>query len=129
MNQPNILPPILLGDSAANKLNEESFFQPETGKLTFKSYLDKNERTAVRKVASGVSEELGLKLLAPTPGSKLLIKHLTRDPEADKKKDITKGMYFKVESGGSKRHSLRSPLPNKHTKSSLFLEYEHCRML
>jgi hypothetical protein len=75
----------LLGDSSANKLNEDSFFQPETGKLTFKSYLKPDERTAVRKVASGVSEELGLKLLAPTPGSKLLIKHLTRDPEADQK--------------------------------------------
>ena len=87
----------LLGDTSTNKLNEDSFFQPETGKLTFKSYLKPDERTAVRKVASGVSEELGLKLLAPTPGSKLLIKHLTRDPEADQKKDITRDEQQKLE--------------------------------
>lgn len=87
----------LLGDTSANKMNEDSFFQPETGKLTFKSYLKPAERTAVRKVASGVSEELGLKLLAPTPGSKLLIKHLTRDPEADQKKDVTRDEQQKLE--------------------------------
>ena len=87
----------LLGDSATNKLNDDSFFQPETGKLTFKSHLKPDERNAVRKVASGVSEELGLKLLAPTPGSKLLMKHLTRDAKADEKKDKTKDELIKLE--------------------------------
>ena len=71
-------------------MNDESFFQPETGKLTFKSHLKPVERSAVRKVASGVSEELGLKLLAPTPGSRVFLKHLTRDTKSDEKKDKTK---------------------------------------
>ena len=72
----------LLGDSVANKMNDESFFQPETGKLTFKSHLNPTEREAVKKVTRGVSEELGMKLLAPTPGSRLLMKHLTKDTKA-----------------------------------------------
>lgn len=55
------------------------------------TYLTDPEKKAVNSVASGVSEELGKKLLAPTPGSRLLIKHLTRvdrpEDERQKSKD------------------------------------------
>lgn len=43
----------LLSDTKASQLNEDAFFQPESGKLTFKSHLSETERTAVRKVANG----------------------------------------------------------------------------
>merc|ERR1712083_16431 len=116
----------LLGDSSVNKLNDDSFFQPETGKLTFKSHLKPAERNAVRKVASGVSEELGLKLLAPTPGSKLLMKHLTRDEKADEKKDKTKDELIKLEKdrirqnqSGAQRLLLESKITQNTTAPKL----------
>lgn len=97
----------LLGDSKLNQINEDAFFQPENGKLTFKSHLSQTERNVVRQVARGnsscwwssplrnelpllnflgVSEELGLKLLAPTPGSRLLMKHLTRETKSEEER-------------------------------------------
>ena len=76
-------------NSSSNRLKEESFFQPEKGKLAFKSHLSESERNAVRKV-SNVSEELSMKLLAPTPGSRILMKHLTRDSKEELEKVKTK---------------------------------------
>ena len=66
-------PKISSENSVLQKLNQES----SSGKLEFKSQLSVSEKNVVRKIARG-SEELGMKLLAPTPGSRLLMKHLTR---------------------------------------------------
>lgn len=61
----------------------------DNGKLAFKSHLSSHEKDAVNKLVSK-NEELGLKLLAPTPGSRLLMKHLTRDTKAEKDKNKTR---------------------------------------
>ena len=60
----------------------------DDGKLAFKSHLSTHEKDAVKKLATK-NEELGLKLLAPTPGSRLLMKHLTRDTKDEKEKSKT----------------------------------------
>ena len=61
----------------------------DNGKLAFKSHLKDHEKDAVNKLVSK-NEELGRKLLAPTPGSRLLMKHLTRDTKAEEDKNKTK---------------------------------------
>ena len=48
----------------AQKLNDDAFFNNDKSKLAFRSHLTESQKTAVRKVANGVSEELGLKLLS-----------------------------------------------------------------
>ena len=48
----------------AQKLNDDAFFNSDKSKLAFRSHLTEGQKTAVRKVANGVSEELGLKLLS-----------------------------------------------------------------
>ena len=44
----------LLSDTPGSRLvNDAAFFQPGSGKLTFRSHLSEAERTAVKKVANG----------------------------------------------------------------------------
>jgi hypothetical protein len=44
----------LLSDTPGSRLlNDAAFFQPGTGKLTFRSHLSESERLAVKKVARG----------------------------------------------------------------------------
>ena len=57
----------------------------DTGKLAFKSHLNNDQKNAIQKIANK-NEELGLKLLAPTPGSRLLMKHLTRESKSEVEK-------------------------------------------
>ncbi len=67
------------------------------GKTTFKSHLSQAERNTVKTVAREVSAELGMKLLAQTPGARGLIRTLSKDTksqsketEEDKVKEKTK---------------------------------------
>ncbi len=63
-----------------------------SGKAMFTSHLSREEKDTVKNVAREVSTELGMRLLAPTPGARGLIKTLSKPPreepkEEDKPKD------------------------------------------
>ena len=57
-------PRLRSSNNIAQKLNDDAFFNNDKSKLAFRSHLTESQKTAVRKVANGVSEELGLKLLS-----------------------------------------------------------------
>ncbi len=48
------------------------------GKLKFRSHLSDAEKNTVKRVAVGVSAEMGMNLLSNTPGARNLIRTLTK---------------------------------------------------
>lgn len=67
----------VLGEKPRSKLSNHSAH----------SRLSAQEKEAVKKVAANVSEELGSRLLTPTPGSRAILAALVMDKE-EKKKDL-----------------------------------------
>ncbi len=52
------------------------------GKAMFKSHLSQAERQTVKAVAKDVSADLGMRLLAPTPGARGLLKTLSKEDKS-----------------------------------------------
>lgn len=95
-------------------------FAPD-GKVKFRTHLNENEKQAVIGVAKGVSSELGLRLLAPTPGARTLIKHFTKADASDQAK-------LDALNGGSSGKKEASEATSS-TKSATQLLLEHKREL
>ncbi|XP_059085709.1 protein MCM10 homolog [Tigriopus californicus] len=97
------------------------------GKVKFRTHLNDQEKQAVIGVAKGVSSELGLRLLAPTPGARTLIKHFTKVEASDQAKlDALNGgakETSKGASGGGESSNASS------SKSATQLLLEHKREL
>eukprot|EP00095_Tigriopus_kingsejongensis_P008645 maker-scaffold426_size175065-snap-gene-0.37 protein:Tk08645 transcript:maker-scaffold426_size175065-snap-gene-0.37-mRNA-1 annotation:"hypothetical protein DAPPUDRAFT_300822" len=105
-----------LGVTPADRVSQDRKPDPIFSKSQLKGRTDlsQDEKTAILGVARGVSSELGMKLLAPTPGARSLIKHLTqetltRDMTADEKK-------LELLNKGQKRSTAKSAteLLNEH---------------
>lgn len=49
--------------------------------------LSEKQKEAVKQVAGNISQELGSRLLAPTPGAKAILSHLVKEEKKVEEKD------------------------------------------
>jgi minichromosome maintenance protein 10 len=91
------------------------------GRIRFRSHLSIAEKEVVKKVAHGVSAELGMKLLSNSVGARTLIKTLS---EQEKKAADVKQQKGRVENGENESSSSSSS-----GKSATQLLFEHKKTL
>ena len=111
----------------ANPIHDMLFFEKDEKAKERVSKMDHSEKQALRKVTS-MSEDLGKRLLAPTPGTKALMRHLVnvekeKDDSAKNTKDV-KGLQLMSRDEELANKKLRMA-ENQKGAQQLLLQQKH----